>query len=51
MLKMKVGIVDREGRMNTGTLFCDKGEKCRLEAILYLVHGLLYLISGIRNKY
>lgn len=39
MLEMKVGIVDGEGRMKTA-LFCDKGEKSRLEAILYLVHCL-----------
>ena len=39
MLEMKVRIVDREGRMKTA-LFCDKGEKCRLEAILYLVRHL-----------
>jgi len=51
MLEKKVRIVDSEGRMNTGALFCDKGEKCRLEAIFYLVHGLLYLISRIGNKY
>jgi len=36
---MKVGLVDREGRMKT-SLFYDKGEKCRLEAVLYLVHRL-----------
>jgi hypothetical protein len=40
VLEMKVGIVDREGKMKTGALFCDKGEKCRLEADLYLVYGL-----------
>jgi hypothetical protein len=40
VLEMKVGLVDREGIMKTGALFCDKGEKCRLEAILYLFHDL-----------
>jgi len=39
VLEMKVGIVNREGRMKTA-LFCDKCEKCRLEAIFYLVHHL-----------
>jgi hypothetical protein len=37
---MKVGLVGKEGIMKTGALFCDKGESCRLEAILYLFHGL-----------
>jgi hypothetical protein len=40
VLEIEVGIVDKEGRMKTGALFCDKGGKCTLEAILYLVHCL-----------